>query len=613
MRIRIRSLLVVLLVLWAGLAWGQSGPEQSAKAETSKALNAEDGSCVSALNVGGETYQGQRLARALKAEGLAFEANPLGKRVAFVRIARRDVFAEDELWPTFPNALHWLTKPRIIEQELLVSQGQPFKCVRVYESIRNLRSLGIFSLVAIAPVKADSEDEVGILVLTRDLWSLRLEQSYSYTAGQFDQLLLQITERNLFGLNQQGTLRYQMFPDRYSVGEVFVDRRLGGAPLRLAQSADVIFNRDSDEAEGFSTSWLFGHPLYNLQQPWGLVLEVQTDVRVQRQLTGGEVRTYTFQADENSDPVSIPRVWDQRFYIAELTSTHQMGVGTGFRHRVGYGVAAVHIDAEANDETGALTDEEQSAFETDVLPQRLTRVAPFVEWSFFQPRFKALANLATFGQSEDIRVGPSIGARLSSPLTALGSDKGSLRGALSAGWVHIAGGGLIEGAVGVEGRYEDEELINRELTVTARGATPQLGVGRLIARGVWVQRIKDRNNSLVTLGGDNGLRGYPSQAFFGFGENFLRTNVELRTRPWVLASVHLGGVLFWDAGDVYAGGEDFTLRQTVGAGVRVLMPQFNQDPFRLDFGVPVDGSGFMVLLSSGSSQAVPLTRREDLQ
>jgi len=49
----------------------------------------------------------------------------------------------------------------------------------------------------------------------------------------------------------------------------------------------------------------------------------------------------------------------------------------------------------------------------------------------------------------------------------------------------------------------------------------------------------------------------------------------------------------------------------VGLGARVLFPQFNREVFRVDLGVPVDGSGFTVNFTAGSSQAVPLTPEED--
>jgi hypothetical protein len=45
--------------------------------------------------------------------------------------------------------------------------------------------------------------------------------------------------------------------------------------------------------------------------------------------------------------------------------------------------------------------------------------------------------------------------------------------------------------------------------------------------------------------------------------------------------------------------------------MRVLFPQLNRMPFRIDVGFPLDEGGFAVELSYGSDQAVRLTALED--
>jgi len=75
----------------------------------------------------------------------------------------------------------------------------------------------------------------------------------------------------------------------------------------------------------------------------------------------------------------------------------------------------------------------------------------------------------------------------------------------------------------------------------------------------------------------------------------------------------VGGVLFYDAGSVYGALGDARMHHDVGAGLRVLFPQFNLSPFRADFGVPLDSKGFAVTVSYGSAQAVPLTANDDAE
>ena len=51
----------------------------------------------------------------------------------------------------------------------------------------------------------------------------------------------------------------------------------------------------------------------------------------------------------------------------------------------------------------------------------------------------------------------------------------------------------------------------------------------------------------------------------------------------------------------------------VGFTPAIFSAQASSFAYRLDLGVPIDGSGFSVTLSGGTGQAVPRTNREDLQ
>ena len=114
----------------------------------------------------------------------------------------------------------------------------------------------------------------------------------------------------------------------------------------------------------------------------------------------------------------------------------------------------------------------------------------------------------------------------------------------------------------------------------------------------------------MTLGGDNGLRGFPTQAFIAGDADRLRGNVEWRSSAWVLGHFHTGLVTFYDFGSVYTEPAAFELRQSAGLGVRALLPQVNRSVLRLDAGVPLGVGGFTVLLSVESGQALPITVRE---
>jgi len=150
--------------------------------------------------------------RQLHARGWQIDKSPQGKTVAFIALHRYPVFVEFEALPLLPNRIHVLSKTGFIRRELIVNQGEAFTHSDLNESVRNLRRLGVFSLVAAVPILTEDPKTVGVLVVTRDIWSLRLESSFQMTGTVLDRLQTQLTERNLFGRGIQALVRYNMQP-----------------------------------------------------------------------------------------------------------------------------------------------------------------------------------------------------------------------------------------------------------------------------------------------------------------------------------------------------------------------------------------------------------------
>lgn len=557
------------------------------------------------------SFEAKHIVKALKGLDLSVERSPEGKVIGEVHVVRYEVFVEDEPFFTFPNALHWLTQERIVRQELLLQPGDDFDAKRVLETARNLRGLGIFQLVAVVPVQSENQGSVDLLVVTRDLWSLRLEWNLQFNGNQIDQLLVQLTERNLFGRNVRATIRSVLVPLTLTLGELYFDRRFLGEPLTLLQSADIFINRNTNDFEGYDASLTVSRPFFNLNQKWGFRVPVRVQQRIARQVQTGEVLTY--DDPETPEEEAIPRVWRSSF--ASASAVGRLQLSGDFTQRIAAGFGFAHRGVEIDD-PALIPAASRAAFERDVLPRALTQIFPIIGWSGFENTFRTYENLSSYGVSEDVRLGPVVSATLTAPLEALGSTVSAVELFGSAGWNwDFADDGLFELAVGAEGRFEAGDWLNQQLLTRMRVASPGFSWGRLVGRVDWLAQRQDTTNSLVVLGGSNGLRGYPSQAFFVVGGDRVRGNVEWRSAPFVWHYFHGGAVLFYDAGEVYGGQDDdaFVLKQAVGVGVRGLLPQFNREVFRLDLGFPVDGSGFMLLLSGGTGQSVPLTAREDVQ
>ncbi len=551
-----------------------------------------------AASARGRAYEEARLARVLRAEGLALEPRPEGKEVAWVRFVRHEVFVGDEVWPTVFNIFHTRTREAIVAREVLLHAGAPFTQALARETERNLRGMGIFALARVVAIATPEPGKVGVLVFTRDLWSLRLEQDIQVTGGTLDNLLLQVVERNLAGRNKQAALRFRLQPKSWTLGGFYADRRLGGGRAALGLSFDGIFNRTRGEPEGSTASLSIGMPLYSLDRRWGFSVRGGYDWRIVRQLSGGALLDY--QPDP-AGPVLGKRAWRQGSFSAQAVGLFQ--AGRQLKHILSAGLGFSELRAHPVAES-ALAAGAEPSFRAEIIPETRRSVFPLLRYSAFRPTWRTYTNLSSYGLGEDLNTGPWWSLSLSTPLETLGSTETSLVVSAAAGWLWALGDGLIEASVGAGGRVRGGALVDQSAQAILVAVTPRVAGGRLVGRASWEGRRRDTSNALVTLGGDNGLRGFGSQAFFARGGSRVRFNTELRTPPLVWQAVHLGAVAFFDAGSVYARSADFALHQSVGLGARLLFPHFNRSVYRFDLGVPLDGRGFSVLFSFGSGQAL---------
>jgi len=128
-------------------------------------------------------------------------------------------------------------------------------------------------------------------------------------------------------------------------------------------------------------------------------------------------------------------------------------------------------------------------------------------------------------------------------------------------------------------------IANERFAAEVLNYSPSFHGGRLVTRLLVDLRWNDLNNRQLLLGGSQGLRGTQAEQFTG--RNMVLANLEYRTRPiaFVLGT-YLGFVLFYDVGSAF---DSVPVPQhTAGFGVRLLMPYFNFDVLRFDFGVHIN-------------------------
>ncbi|HEY6882168.1 MAG TPA: hypothetical protein VI299_29260, partial [Polyangiales bacterium] len=496
-----------------------------------------------------DTYEWQRMTRVLDKMGLTPAEGPLeGKRIAWIRIARDDVFVEDEVWPLWLNWFHWTTRERIVRRELLFQEGGPFENARIEETMRNLRGMGLFALVRIVAVQVEDPDQVGIVVHTRDLWSLRLETGFN-ASTIVDQFNARLIERNFLGLNQQLGVNFNLLPRTYSVAEEYAARRVLGSTVRVEQTAGVVFNRERNHAEGSTWSLRVGEPFYYLKQRWAWTATGSYTTQVIRQLQRKQIQRFPTLMEDPDGPYA-QRAWRQQNATAAAAGYYR--VGEQVKNAFGLGWDFRYRHSQPNRET-MLVPELEDYFERRVIPRERQESGPIVSYELFTPSYVTFENLATYGQSENVRVGPLLSLTSRVPLRALGSNTDSWVVDGLASYTLAPRGFLLDAKVEVIGRLERERLVDQRLIAQLRGASPVLFKAfRVVARATLDARRDDTLNTFVTLGSSNGLRGYTSQELRGVGASRVLTNLELRSVPFIAwEAVHIGAVLFWDTGTVY--------------------------------------------------------------
>ena len=178
---------------------------------------------------------------------------------------RQEIFdsAEATNWVArLSNTLHVRTRPGVIERELLFKVGQPYDSVKVAETGRNLRSLGIFREVRIDSVRTDSG--LVMRVTTRDGWTTRPGVRLRTVGGQVA-FGVTFADDNFLGTATGLGVSYSSDPVRTNFTLSFNQPRLLGHALALSA-------RWENRSDGTVLYGAVGRPFYSISSPLGFLV-----------------------------------------------------------------------------------------------------------------------------------------------------------------------------------------------------------------------------------------------------------------------------------------------------------------------------------------------------
>jgi hypothetical protein len=558
-------------------------------------------------------YEKETIERALEELKLELDPSPEGKTIERIDIVRLDVLEDRDPVPEevigiktrkLLNSLHYTSRDFVIRREVLLHEGEPYQKVIADETARNLRSRRPLqlSIVLVVPVKGSTPDKVGLLVITKDIWSLRLSFELSVTPGGLENFILVPQETNLLGLHHTVQTRFVYQPESYTLGVGYAVPRIGKSWINASAAANIYINRRRGEPEGSAVSASVGQGLYSTRTEWGWGASAGYSVAVARLYSNAQLATFGYRTPASSlptpaekdaigmtAPVFIPIEYRTSSVTASASVTRSFGWALKNNFALSMNVSRVAIrgiDLDGRDPAAV------EAFRARYLPIGEDRVYPALTWATFRNDFLRTLDINTLALQEDYRLGHNVSASVYPISKALGSTRDVLGVSGTAGYALPMGDGLVGASVST---FAENDTNQKTITDASVGAsfgavTPRIGVGRIVMNTSFLNRYRNYLNARTVTGGDDRLRGYPTNFFVGKDTIFY--NIEFRSTSVEILKCQLGGVAFFDAGDAAQGFDMLRAKQSVGVGVRALFPQVNRLVFRADLAFPLQRGPF---------------------
>jgi hypothetical protein len=498
---------------------------------------------------------------------------PEQKRIESVEIVRLPVFDDDDPVPDFVNIFHFQSRERVIRRELLFAPGDRYDSERVAETLRNLQLLPQFGVVVVATLRGHESDQVRVVVIVRDVWSLRL--SYDIQAGgkSLNYLQLNLSEDNLLGTRTRAGTIFTLQPDRYSLGALGLHPRVAGTKIDAYALGRVFVNRDSGKAEGSAVTLSVYRDLLALSDKWGFLVGGGWVIEQTRRYSDGTLQ----ESDQH-----IPLVY--RSSVARAGAQLTRSYGRELKFNLTWGV---ELNRRSYQATRRPQDSpaDFAAFVRDELPVSDTRLSPFFMIEHRTARYLATRDVETLSLQESFSLGQIAALRVYPAARSLGSSRNLLGSVAWLGYTWPLYDGLLRvlGSSSIEQADRGRDQASTQAAL--RLVTPRLGFMRLVADSVLVSTYRNYLNRQLVLGGGSRPRGYPSNAFRN--ASGAAATAELRTSAVNILSARVGLAAFYDVGGVGKQLPDVKLRQSAGAGVRILFPQVNRQVFRLDWAAPL--------------------------
>ena len=386
----------------------------------------------------------QAVDEALAERALQIDPNPAGKRVGAIHVVNHEVFSErDGYLLEVLNIFHRTTREWVIRREVLLRPEDVYDQAIVEETTRNLRDADFSSLVVILPVKSGQPGRVDLLVVTRDVWSLRLNTDFEWQERTLIYFTGSLSENNVLGWRKKAAVVYVLNQGNWSLGPTYTDPNVAGTRINLSATYKAYYDRATNDKEGGAWGITVNYPLFSLASRWGAGMSAWYSDRVARFYDRYGLYPVRLNVPVIGDPypadapeyrafdkpdvipdgfrrVVLPYIYRDRRKGVETSVVRSLGKRVIHRFSLGHSLSYVRPGfAPTFPPVDPLT---AQSFARRVFPINERISAVFTSWSLFTPRYRVYRDYATYDLREDVQLGPNAYATVVQAPTWLGSD-----------------------------------------------------------------------------------------------------------------------------------------------------------------------------------------------
>lgn len=531
--------------------------------------------------------------------------------ISGIDIDNRDIFDLDQIgdrpfsWAfKLANTLHVRTRRSFIRRELLFRDGECLEPFLLEESERILRGYRFISQASVTSI-AQTDGSHRIAVQTQDEWTTQMDLGVGFDEG-LKLETLELTEENFLGRAMELEFFLQERREMRDYGVRFRSNRVlgtrGDSRLTLGRTRVGDFYGGGlsypfvAEVGRYGASMFFDRrdDLFSYALPAGGAYAEFSNVVVPFTME----RLHLAGAVRRGEPGNLS--------MLGLGVTRESLRYTGFPGSVNLVRNGAFSEPEpAGDEIAAVVD-------SQVRSGWKTRVNLLLGWR--KVRFERRRGLDALRGVQDVLVGSDLGVTLGANPGRLGSGGDDDSDDIYARVRHVAGfeagpfffgsqlqleaRNVVSGSeVGDTGWRDVLAEADALLYLQPGGPDGHTFVARVAAAG--------GNNVTfpfqLTLGGREGVRGFPTNEFPG-GARMIASLEARRAFNWPVPDVFdFGYTVFVDAGRTWKGDAPFGIdsgwQAAVGAGIRLGLPEGTSGVARLDVALPVTGGrGFSDLV-----------------